>query len=332
MEQNPLSTTAVVILAGGLGTRLRPVLADRPKGLAPIGEKPFLEIQVELLRRQGARRFVFSIGHLAQQIQDHFGDGRRFGVEIDYSVEGPQLLGTGGALKLAERFFTPQAVVLNGDTFLDLGYAALLARHEEEQAAATLALARADDARRYGRVLLDPSGRCVVGFQEKGSPLSLRERVGVRGDQGGVGHYEVPEAAKSSHHGSLQQSEREGAPLAPAATPAVYCENGSSILGSPHPDPLPEGEGENWLNAGAYVIHRDLLAGLAPGEPYSLERDVFPAALCLGRKLAVLTSLQRFFDIGTPDGWRQFAEYYASLPWGAAGQSALAEPGGISCL
>ena len=181
MQQNSLGTIPVVILAGGLGTRLRPVLADRPKGLAPIGERPFLEIQIDLLRRQGARRFVFSIGHLAQQIQDHFGDGRGFGVQIDYSVEGPQLLGTGGALKLAERFFTPRALVLNGDTFFDLEYAELLARHEEERAAATLALARADNGQRYGKVLIDPSTRRAVGFREKPCSLSLRERVGARG-------------------------------------------------------------------------------------------------------------------------------------------------------
>jgi NDP-sugar pyrophosphorylase family protein len=245
MTNLSLETTPVVILAGGLGTRLRPVLADRPKGLAPIGEKPFLEIQIDLLRRQGARRFVFSIGHLGQQIQEHFGDGRLFGVQIEYSVEGPKLLGTGGALKLAERFFTPRALVLNGDTFFDLEYAHLLARHEEHQPAATLALARASDCQRYGRVLLDPSHRRAVGFQEK------------------------------DFH---------------------------------------EGEGESWFNAGAYVIQRELLAGLTPGEPYSLERDGFPAALRSGRKLAVLTSDQRFFDIGTPDGWREFAEFHAACP------------------
>jgi NDP-sugar pyrophosphorylase family protein len=265
MQQNALGTIPVVILAGGLGTRLRPVLADRPKGLAPIGERPFLEIQVDLLRRQGARRFVFSIGHLAQQIQDHFGDGRRFGVKIAYSVEGPQLLGTGGALKLAERFFTPRALVLNGDTFFDLDYAQLLTRHEEEQAAATLALARADDGQRYGRVVVDPSSRRAVGFQEKDPAKIARPEI---------------------------------------------------VPASPDPGPLPEGEAASWLNAGAYVIQCELLAELIPGEPYSLERDVFPAALRLGRKLAVLTSQQRFFDIGTPGGWRQFAEYHAALPAG----------------
>src|SRR5438477_10610039 len=117
-----LSQVPVVILAGGLGTRLRPVLSDRPKGLAPVGERPFLEIQIELLRAQGARRFVLCVGHLAGQIEAYFGNGGRCGVRIDYSIEGEQLLGTGGALKLAERFFQPRALVLNGDTYLAVDY------------------------------------------------------------------------------------------------------------------------------------------------------------------------------------------------------------------
>jgi NDP-sugar pyrophosphorylase family protein len=257
MTSAPLESIPVLILAGGLGTRLRPVLADRPKGLAPIGERPFLEIQVDLLRRQGLRRLVLAVGHLARQIQDHFGDGRRWGLRIDYSVEGPRLLGTGGALKLAERFFTPRALVLNGDTFFDLDYAQLLARHEEQRPVATLALARADDARRYGSVLVDSSGRRVVGFQEKDSSISS-----------------PPNAAAGE------------APSAAALN-------------------------ERWLNAGAYLIERELLAGWKAGEPCSLERDVFPTALAQGLKLAALTSRQRFFDIGTPDGLQAFHAFHA---------------------
>src|SRR5262249_41662980 len=110
MDEPTLVETPVVILCGGLGTRLRPVLADVPKGLAPVGDRPFLEIQLELLRGQGARRFVLCVGHLAGQIRQTFGDGGRWGVRIDYSVEGDRLLGTGGALKLAERFFRPRAL------------------------------------------------------------------------------------------------------------------------------------------------------------------------------------------------------------------------------
>jgi hypothetical protein len=165
-------------------------------------------------------------------------------------------------------------------------------------------------------VLIDPSTRRAVGFREKPCSLSLRETAGLRGVPSEVGRGEVPEPANGCHHGSLQESSRQRRPLAPAATPVVWRENGPSMPSSPRPDPLPEGEGENWLNAGAYVVQRELLAGLIPGKPYSLERDVFPAAIRLGHKLAVLTSDQRFFDIGTPDGWRQFTDYYATLPAG----------------
>src|SRR5262249_13787502 len=117
-----LGETPVVILCGGLGTRLRPVLSHPPKGLAPLGDPPFLQIQTELLRAQGARRFVLCVGHGAGQIRDTFGDGGRWGVYIDYSVERGHLLGTGGALKHAERFFQPRALVLNGDTYLATDY------------------------------------------------------------------------------------------------------------------------------------------------------------------------------------------------------------------
>src|SRR5438045_1653163 len=110
----------VVVLCGGLGTRLSPVVADRPKALAPVGDRPFLALQLELLRDRGARHFVLCVGHVAEQIEMTFGDGASLGVRIDYSRDGEKLLGTGGALKRAERFFEPAAVVVNGDTYLNL--------------------------------------------------------------------------------------------------------------------------------------------------------------------------------------------------------------------
>lgn len=166
-----LSETPVLILAGGLGTRLRPVLANVPKGLAPIGDRPFLQIQMELLRAQGARHFVLCVGYLAEQIRATFGDGTGWGVRIDYSEEGERLLGTGGALKLAERFFQPRALVLNGDTYLAIDYSRLIEQHCEANrrsgTLATLTLSRADDSSRFGTVELDTTGCMVRGFHEK---------------------------------------------------------------------------------------------------------------------------------------------------------------------
>src|SRR5260370_34350177 len=157
-----LGRTPVVILAGGLGTRLRPALTDLPKGLAPIGDEPFLEVQIELLRDQGARDFVLCVGHLAGHIQGRLGDGGKLGVSIRYSLDGERLLGTGGALKRAERCFAPRAVVLNGDTYLAVAYERLLEHHlrarERAGVLATLSLAQAPDPRRYGTVVLDASG------------------------------------------------------------------------------------------------------------------------------------------------------------------------------
>jgi D-glycero-alpha-D-manno-heptose 1-phosphate guanylyltransferase len=243
-----LSRTPVVILAGGLGTRLRSVLPDQPKGLAPIGAKPFLQVQIELLRDQGARDFVLCVGHLGAHIQDQFGDGAAWGVRIQYSVEGGRLLGTAGALKLAERFFRPRALVLNGDTYLAVDYERLVQRHrearEEAGVLATLSLARSPDAGRYGTVLLDAAGQHLIGFKEK-------------------------EAA-------------------PDAT-------------------------EQWLNAGAYVIEHDLLNAVRPNVVASLERDVLPAVLAAGHRVAALKCEEPFYDIGTPADLAKFIDHFMDV-------------------
>jgi len=168
----PLSKIPVLILAGGLGTRLRSVVADKPKALAPIMGKPFLEIQIELLKDQGAKHFVLCVGHLSQQIAETFGDGSRFGVRIDYSEEKDQLRGTAGAIKLAQSFIKDRALVLNGDTYLDFEHNELVARHLAEikfGAKATCTLARLENGSRFGTVILDEHDHYIAGFLEKNS-------------------------------------------------------------------------------------------------------------------------------------------------------------------
>ena len=112
----------VAILAGGLATRMRPMTETIPKSLLLVAGRPFLAHQLELLHRQGVRKAVLCVGHLGDMIRDDFGNGSDFGVELDYSFDGPKLLGTGGAIKqalpkLGDRFF-----VLYGDSYLPLDW------------------------------------------------------------------------------------------------------------------------------------------------------------------------------------------------------------------
>src|SRR5271169_3191774 len=115
----------VAILAGGLATRLGSLTETVPKSLIPIGGEPFLVHQLRLLRRNGIQHVILCVGHLGQMIEQAIGDGRAFGVTVEYSFDGATLLGTAGAIraalpKLGESFF-----VMYGDSYLDCDYAAV---------------------------------------------------------------------------------------------------------------------------------------------------------------------------------------------------------------
>src|SRR5262249_30052439 len=157
----------VLLLVGGLGTRLRSVLSDKPKPLAPIGGISFLELLVMQVSSQGLRRLVMCTGFKAGQIQQEFGDGRKWNVTLHYSEE-ERPLGTAGAIKLAERFVPPAPyfVVMNGDSFLELDLHRLIRFHREYGGSASIAVRRVSDAARYGTVHLDQKNR-VVRFTEK---------------------------------------------------------------------------------------------------------------------------------------------------------------------
>jgi N-acetyl-alpha-D-muramate 1-phosphate uridylyltransferase len=116
----------VVILAGGMGTRLQAVAPDMPKALVPVAGRPFIEHQFELLRRNGLRRVLLCIGFRSEQIERHVGDGSRFGLEVQYSYEDPALLlGTGGALLNALALLEEVFFVLYGDSYLPTDYRAV---------------------------------------------------------------------------------------------------------------------------------------------------------------------------------------------------------------
>jgi NDP-sugar pyrophosphorylase family protein len=118
----PVLNIPVAILAGGLATRLRPITGKIPKSLLPVAGKPFLAHQLELLQSRGIRRAVLCIGHLGEMIQREFGNGSAFGVQLDYSFDGPKLLGTGGAIKRALPLLSDEFFVLYGDSYLPVEY------------------------------------------------------------------------------------------------------------------------------------------------------------------------------------------------------------------
>ena len=119
---NALEKIPVAILAGGLATRLRPITEKIPKSLVPVAGQPFLAHQLKLLHARGIRRAVLCIGYLGEMIQRDFGN-EAFGVKLDYSFDGPKLLGTGGAIKRALPLLGEEFFVLYGDSYLPIDYA-----------------------------------------------------------------------------------------------------------------------------------------------------------------------------------------------------------------
>ena len=153
------------VLAGGLGTRLRPALPDLPKPLAPIAGRPFITYLLSWLRRHEVSDVTLCLGYKAETVRDTLGDGRELSVRLAYSVE-PEPLGTGGALKLALTSSTEPALVVNGDTYCDFDLSELLAAHEAADGWATLALWREGNGTARGCVELDEDGY-IIAFNEK---------------------------------------------------------------------------------------------------------------------------------------------------------------------
>jgi D-glycero-alpha-D-manno-heptose 1-phosphate guanylyltransferase len=213
------------VLCGGLGTRLRSVLSDRPKSMAPVAGIPFLQLLLENLRSQGIREVILGTGYMADQIEAFFDKGENIGLHIRYSREDKPL-GTGGALKLAEPLLSDPVVVLNGDSHVEWSLAATVKLFTGKDAAVVIALQAVPDVSRYGSVTMESDGR-VTEFVEKGT--------------------------------------RTGAGL---------------------------------INAGVYLLRKEIVRALPVGEAISLEKDVFPQLL--SGKVYGLVSSGLFIDIGIP--------------------------------
>jgi len=204
-----------IILAGGLGTRLRPAVADRPKVLALVNGKPFIEYLLAYLAGQGIQRMILSVGYLGEQVQLEIGNGSRWGMVIEY-IKEKEPLGTGGALKLCSHGLQGPFFALNGDTLFRVSLRELWQCHKFHQTIATVSLRKIarvdfDDHSQRGCVILDPNGKIQI-FDEK--PRLGRDPGIINGQSddiltnGGV-YILTPEALASLEPGQTASLERE---------------------------------------------------------------------------------------------------------------------------
>ncbi len=154
-----------LILAGGEGTRLRPLTLNTPKPIVPVVTIPFLRYQIELLRQHGISEIILSLSYQPQRIEEVLGDGANFGVRLRYVVE-PVPLGTAGAFKNSEPLLDTAIVVFNGDILCELNLTEVIRRHRERRAVATLVLTRVANPSAYGLVETGNDGR-IDRFLEK---------------------------------------------------------------------------------------------------------------------------------------------------------------------
>lgn len=197
-----------ILLAGGLGTRLQSVVSDRPKPMALIGGKPFMEYVVHELSRHGIRDIIFAVGYKGSMVEEYFGDGSDFGVTVSYAYE-ETLLGTAGAIKNAARYKTEDKIfVLNADTFYQIDYTRLLRLVEEKGLEMGLVLREVTDVSRYGQATL--SDGLLTGFDEKvaqARPGTINGGIYVLS---GALIEEIPEGKVSLEHDMIPKWLKEG--------------------------------------------------------------------------------------------------------------------------
>lgn len=162
-----MNVSKAVLLVGGKATRLLPLTCNTPKAMVPILNTPFLEYMVRYLHRHGIDEVTLAQNHLPAPITEHFGDGSRFGIKVNYAIE-EKPLGTAGAVKNAEKYLREACLVLNGDILSDLNITEMIDFHLRRQAKVTIALTPVDDPTSYGLVETDAQGR-VTRFLEKPS-------------------------------------------------------------------------------------------------------------------------------------------------------------------
>lgn len=160
-----LSELKAFILVGGLGTRLRKIISEVPKPMAPIEGKPFLHHKLMQLKKNGLKNIVFCSGYLSDIVENYFGNGNKMGLNIKYSTE-EKALGTGGAIKNAEQFITGNFIVMNGDVYIDANIGKIVSFYIEKKADYVMTLTAVQKNLVGGIVTLD-SNMKVLEFLEK---------------------------------------------------------------------------------------------------------------------------------------------------------------------
>jgi len=156
-----------MILIGGFGTRLRPLTCNTPKPLLPVINKPFLLYQIELIKKHGIKDIILCMAYLPLEFKRYFGDGKKFGVNISYAIE-KMPLGTGGAIKNAEKYVDCPVLIFNGDVLTDLDLTDLIKYHKQKKSKATITLVEVDDPTSFGLVETNKNGN-ILQFLEKPS-------------------------------------------------------------------------------------------------------------------------------------------------------------------
>ncbi|MHB0859448.1 MAG: sugar phosphate nucleotidyltransferase [Anaerolineae bacterium] len=156
-----------VVMAGGSGSRLRPLTINRPKPMVPMVNKPVIGHILELLKRHGITDVVITLQYMAEDIQDYFGDGQSLGMNIQYSVEETPL-GTAGSVKQAQEFLDETFIVISGDAVTDIDLTEVIEYHRSKESVATITLHRVSDPLEYGVIIINENGR-IQQFLEKPS-------------------------------------------------------------------------------------------------------------------------------------------------------------------
>jgi D-glycero-alpha-D-manno-heptose 1-phosphate guanylyltransferase len=171
-----VSVTTVIILAGGLGTRLREAVPDLPKPMAPINNRPFLEYQMDYWIDQGINHFILSVGYLKDVIINHFGKKYK-NASVEYAEEN-EPLGTGGGLLMASKNLTEPFLAINGDTFIEVNLDELWSFHVQQKSKWTFSLFKTDQFSRYMGMDVDSNGE-IFSLKSKKLQLSGLANGGV---------------------------------------------------------------------------------------------------------------------------------------------------------